>query len=225
MFLQEAIKEISKEINSNYNSSRIKELDNNIVDIKEKINKLKQNLELTVRKEKIDSELEGIETQLVSLKLETDGNENNAQKDIFNKREAFGSIYKEYLMQVDKNCTSARIGTDYMPIINNGEYRESSASVHKRLMYFFTLLQLSIVRNDTNFPKLLLIDTPHKEGIDPDNLLRSIAQIKTFYELDKSHGFQVILTTGYDTYPKEFENNVLVWLNDDEKLLKKKKVK
>lgn len=217
-----SINNLSKEIHSVYNSEKVKEYDDKIVEFKEKISKIKQSIELEKKREKLDEELEQIERDLEVLENITNEYELEARKDITEKRELFSDIYKQYMMNVDKNCTSARIGTDYMPIINNGEYRESSASVHKRLMYFFTLLNIALRLEDTNHPKLLLIDTPRKEGIDTDNLIRSLSQIKSFYEIDESVSFQIILTTGYDTYPKEFEDNIIIRLTDDDRLLKRK---
>jgi DNA repair exonuclease SbcCD ATPase subunit len=218
--IKESITNLSREMNSSYNSEKVRQLDNKIVKIKESLSKINQNIEIETKREKLDKELEQIEKDLEILENATNEYELEARKDIFEKRNLFSEIYKEYLMNVDKNCTSARINTEYMPVINNGEYRESSASVHKRLMYFFTLLNIAIRKNGTNHPRVLLIDTPNKEGIDPENLIRSLQQVKTFFENDKSTEFQIIMTTGYDTYPEQFEEHVVIQLTDYDKLLK-----
>ncbi|MEN8908285.1 MAG: hypothetical protein ABF289_20205 [Clostridiales bacterium] len=214
------INEISKNIECPYDISKIKAIDDNIVNVNEKINKLKQDIEFSIKKEKVDSELERIEKDLELLKIQTDEYENAAKKDIISKKDLFGEIYKEFLIKVDKHCTSARINDSYMPVINNGEYRESSASVHKRLMYFLTLLNISLEKKDTNYPNLLLIDTPDKEGIDTNNLRNSLKQIGMFFEYGDK--FQIILTSGYDNYPSEYNKFVITRLYDDKLLLQKK---
>lgn len=251
------ISDLSKEIYSSYNSEKVKEYDDVIVGIKEKISKINQSLEIEIKREKLDSELVNIEKAIETLENLTNTFELQAQRDIVKKRDIFSEVYKEYMTNVDKDCMSARINTDYMPVINNGLYRENSASVHKRLMYFFTLLNMAVQSKETNHPKLLLVDTPSKEGIDKENLLKSLLQIKSLYKLGKKpykiytgkfknkfsatlknienkellisrnnfkrkFDFQIILTTGYDTYPKEFESKVLIRLEDDDKLLKEK---
>ncbi|MCB2792168.1 hypothetical protein KQ881_16465, partial [Listeria monocytogenes] len=64
-----------------------------------------------------------------------------------------------------------------MPLIDNGEYREHSAKVPKRFLYYLTLLQLSL-SSDVPVPRLLLIDTPETAGIDLDKLVKMLRQIE-----------------------------------------------
>ena len=59
--------------------------------------------------------------------------------------------------RADEHCYSAYIGDDYMPHINWGAYRERSAAVPKRLMYFLTLL-IESLKNEANFDYEKLID-------------------------------------------------------------------
>jgi len=87
-------------------------------------------------------------------------------------------------------------------------------------MYYLTLLQVSIDSDNTAFPRFLLIDTPDTAGIDIDRLIPSIGQIGKF--LTSKKDFQIILTTGVGTYPKEFDKYVAVRLRDDAKLLIRK---
>lgn len=44
---------------------------------------------------------------------------------------------------------------------------------------------MAVDSKDTNHPKLLLVDTPSKEGIDKENLFRPLSQIRTLYKLGK----------------------------------------
>ena len=63
-------------------------------------------------------------------------------------------------------------------------------------------------------PHFLLIDTPEEAGIDTPNLKHNLALFMRALELAKTpqgeviEDFQVILTTGYDKYPAEWEDNI-----------------
>ena len=140
---------------------------------------------------------------------------------MLNKKNDFDEIYLELMKKADKHCYSAYLGNDYMPHINSGTYRERSAEVPKRLMYFLTLMIESLKDKD-NFPRFLMIDTPNKEGIDRDNLIDNIALLK---EADKytdngNISYQILLTTGKDVYPNEFKKFVCCSLDADTYLLK-----
>ena len=91
-----------------------------------------------------------------------------------------------------------------MPIINDGEYKEASVGVPIRLMYFLTLLKLSLKDEDIPFPRFLLIDTPENLGIDKSNLEKSISKLLTGNDLKNRSKYQIILTTGIKKYPEEF---------------------
>jgi hypothetical protein len=122
------------------------------------------------------------------------------------KLNSFNNIYNEYLKRTLDNCRSARLNEDYYPIINGGTYREKSAIVPIRFMYYLSLLKLSLVRDDSMFPRFLIIDTPETAGIDIDNLLKCLIQIEDLNEY--SAEFQIILTTGLGKFPESFKNNV-----------------
>ncbi|TKJ09467.1 hypothetical protein [Halomonas sp. 15WGF] len=146
--------------------------------------------------------------------------EAQAEEHIASVVKKFSSKYNSFMVKALAGCRSARISSeDYMPIINNREYREASSSVPKRLMYFLTMLRMSLEEKGVLFPKLLLIDTPETGGIDAENLRRSIEQLE---ELDSLGDFQVILSTGYKKYPEALKGNVAVSLDKENKLLKKK---
>ena len=99
-----------------------------------------------------------------------------------------------------KGVRTARLDPDtYEPVLNDGEYREASSRVPRRLMYFLSLLSLSL-ETEIPFPRFLLIDTPETAGIDRENLSRAIGMTPTV--LAKGVG-QVILTTGPGRYPSE----------------------
>jgi len=102
-------------------------------------------------------------------------------------------------------CRTARISPDtYLPVLDEGEYKEHSSSVSTRLMYYHTLLQMSLDDPDVPFPRFLLIDTPETAGIELDKLKICLKKIEEIKEKSKIQ-FQVILTTGLGKYPEEFK--------------------
>ena len=52
-----------------------------------------------------------------------------------------------------------------------------------------------------------MIDTPNKEGIDKENLIKNIGLLAEAdkYTKEMKTQYQIILTTGIDTYPEEFK--------------------
>ena len=80
---------------------------------------------------------------------------------------------------------------------------------------------LESLKNEANFPQFLMIDTPNKEGIDKENLIKNIgllAEADKYTEEMKTQ-YQIILTTGIDTYPEEFKKNVFYKLEGENYLL------
>lgn len=127
----------------------------------------------------------------------------------------FNIIYSELLSKSSLKSEIAEINEDYMPFIDGGTYREKSAIVPIRLMYYFTLLALSLKNNNVKHPRFLLIDTPEEAGIDDGNLKLNLALLQDALELSKDgknliKDFQVILTTGEDKYPKIFEKDIIM---------------
>lgn len=133
----------------------------------------------------------------------------------------FGDIYNDFMTKVLAGCRTARIDEDtYMPIINNGEYREASAEVPKRFLYYLSLLLMSL-KNDIPFPQIILVDTPETAGIDRDNLVLMLRQIKNLDRI--STNYQILLSTGIDKFPPEYESYVVIRLRDNAKLLQERR--
>lgn len=99
-----------------------------------------------------------------------------------------------------KDVRLARLNLDYEPVLNDAEYREASSTVTRRLMYFVTLLQMSLADPEMPFPRFLLVDTPETAGIDRENLSRAIGKIPEVLAGTKEPA-QVILTTGTGSTP------------------------
>ncbi|MDT8717635.1 hypothetical protein IAI10_13260 [Clostridium sp. 19966] len=209
----------SKDINESYSFSSISEIDDKILEIKEKIQKIDQSIILENKRESLEKELKKVLSELDKLKIDVNILESIAQKEMIDIKENFGKVYEKYLREADKGCRVAAIKDNYMPSINNNEYREKSSLVPMRLMYFLTLLKLS-TQLQTNYPRLLLIDTPETAGIDAENLIGCIAKIDELLLSEKDTNFQIILTTAENKYPKHFKKYVMENLTAENKLLK-----
>lgn len=214
------IGELTRDIASNYNSAYIRQLDERERELNGKIVELQQAEELAIKREKLVSEVTQLRNKVEGLKIKVESYLNAAKEDMLNKKEDFDKIYLDLMKRADEHCFSAYLGEDYMPHINSGSYRERSAAVPKRLMYFLTLM-IESLKNEVNFPRFLMIDTPNKEGIDRENLIKNIALLKEtdIYTKEGSISYQIILTTGIDTYPEEFKNFVFYTLDGDKYLL------
>lgn len=113
----------------------------------------------------------------------------------------------------------AYIDDEYMPLIDEGVYREKSATVPIRMMYFFTLLSMSLKYSTIKHPKFLLMDTPEDAGID--NISENILLFERALELSKNNdneeieNYQFILTTGLcnECCPTEYEKYVKLDFN------------
>ncbi len=126
----------------------------------------------------------------------------------------FNEIYSTLLAKSSYKSTSAYIDEDYMPFIDNREYKANSSEVPKRLMYYFTILSLALKLDSVKHPRFLLIDTPEDSGIDTDNLNLNLSLLEEAIRLGSQDNavpkdFQVILTTGYGKFPEEFEKYII----------------
>lgn len=214
------IDELTKDIATNYNSAYIRQLDERERELNGIILELKQAKDLAKKRETLASQVIQLRNKVEGLKIRVDSFLNAARKDMLNKKKDFDEVYFSLMKRADEHCYSTYIGEDYMPHINLGAYRERSAAVPKRLMYFLTML-IESLKNEANFPQFLMIDTPNKEGIDKENLIKNIgllAEADKYTEEMKTQ-YQIILTTGIDTYPEEFKNNVFYKLEGENYLL------
>lgn len=138
---------------------------------------------------------------------EAKNNLNKQEKELREKlkqvRKDFSKIYSTLLTKVLEGCDSAYIDKDYMPVVNNGQYINASGNVPKRIVYYLSLLELSLEKN-VKFPHLLIIDTPENLGIDEDNLIKALSLIENLHEGE----YQIILTTGEGKYPDQFKKYV-----------------
>lgn len=231
MSLQETIKKIHLNLESirsqlkeaeQYTNSNNQEL----LQLNERVYQLRIAIQDNENRIKIIEKFEGIEQAYQKAKNDFDALQTrvrNLQDTIEQLLQAqikrFNVIYNHFMRKTVKEVTSAEINEDYMPVLNDGYYREASSDVPKRFLYFLTLLAMSLdSKNRIPFPQFLLVDTPENLGIDKDNLDKCLERISELQSSD----FQIILTTGLGKYPDSLAGFVKQTINEGEKLLKLK---
>lgn len=217
-FLKDAIKSIEYSGNSQITD----EIDNKISKVKNKVFEFEKLEVLYQQKEKYESNF--------NTKLSAYSAKQNEFKTLeYNYKKAHNSIITNFNILYDTLMASssaktaiAEIDDDYMPIIDNGVYREKSATVPIRMMYFFTLLSMSLKYPTIKYPKFLLMDTPEEAGIDTNHLKENILLFNKALELSKNtqnetiKDYQFILTTGLEKCPEEYEEYVKMDFNKKE---------
>ena len=198
--------------------SAMEEIDEKILDARDKLSKSQEALAL-------ESKLSGLLTRQKNQKLAVETARLTVQRldsessdELQAQVKDFDRVYNDFMTSVVTDCRSASIDSQtYLPLINNGQYREHSAKVPKRFLYYLGLLQLALL-SDVPFPRLLLVDTPETAGIDLDALMKMLRQIEALENIWEKP-FQIIFSTGVGKYPPEFDTNVVLRLSDDDKLL------
>jgi hypothetical protein len=208
--LNEFLKSAIESIEYSGNSKIIESIDNKIYETKEKIVKSKELVAIYKLKEKKEKDFNKKDSAFQLIKesfeiMEKDYVRSN--KIIINN---FNIIYNELMKISSCNASSASIDEDYNPILDGGDYREKSAIVPKRMMYYFTLMSMALKYDNIKHPKFLLMDTPEEAGID--NIAENIKLFDNALELSKNSpldnigDYQFILTTGHnERCPKEYE--------------------
>lgn len=202
------------------NTQEIKEADDTILNVRIEINKLTQQVELEVKRQSLQNKFDSASSALETIRTSLRTLEAAAVADIKSKIDEFNGIYNNMMVHTLPNCRKAVISyEDYMPILDDGSYKEASASVATRLLYYYTLLKLALDHIEIRFPRLLLIDTPETAGVDTENLVGAIAMISSIAENHSDDEYQIILTTGLSKYPKEYADRVFLSLLPPDKLL------
>ncbi|MEJ6122812.1 hypothetical protein MT390_13175 [Vibrio sp. 2-Bac 85] len=205
----ERIEEIS-------NQDVVEELDDKIFDLKSSVNDLKQALKLEVKLSRHQSSVSAAKTNLEKAKFHEQKMQASAANELLERISEFNEIYNDYMVNCLVGCRNAEIDSgNYIPSVNDGEYKEASARVPRRFFYYLSLLKLSLDK-DIPFPRFLLIDTPETHGIDLDNLN---LMLSTIAELSGKNDFQIILSTGVNKYPESLKDNIVMTLSKKNKLL------
>ena len=216
------IKDIIESIDDTFDTTTLDEVDDKVVDVKSKIAEVEQQIEYEQKLEKLQRNFDEVNSKFSELRHKLKALEGEAYFEISKIVKLFSYKYNELMQNSLTDCRTARIDEDnYMPIINNGEYREASSKVPKRLMYYLTLLSLSLNKEDVKYPRFLMIDTPRTAGIDLPNLVKSLSQIEKVSDvIGPDSDFQIILSTGLHIYKEGYEEYVFETLSDEDRLLK-----
>lgn len=203
-----------------YDNSSLVELSEKLAAVKNSVEKNNKELNFRKKFESLSKELDKANEKYAIQKIKVEQLANEMEKDLEKKRAQFSEIYNKYMKNV-MDCKEASINEDYFPVVNGGVYIEDSAVVPIRLMYYFSMLKYSLINDSVVFPRLLLIDTPETAGIDSDNLNKNLYQMLDFDLYGKE--YQVLLTTGFEKYPEQFKDKVVIRLQRNNRLLVEKK--
>lgn len=209
--LREKLVKTVNSIEYSGNSQMIDDLNDQILEQKSKIQDLETKIKNLRHQESLEEsfiekkkQYNEVRKQYNQLKTKFE----NENKEVI---ESFNEIYLKLMKKSSYKAELAEIDEDYMPIIDGGYYKNKSASVPRRLMYYFTILSLSLKLKQVKHPRFLLIDTPEQDGIDEKNLKKDLSLLTYAIELSEDDekkrikNYQVILTTGKKKYPHDFK--------------------
>ncbi|KGE17224.1 hypothetical protein [Paenibacillus wynnii] len=199
--------------------------DQELLQLNERVYQLKSAIQENENKAKMIEKYEEVDKKYNKAKSDYSTQLNNVRitqleidKLIQSQINTFNATYNHLMTTTVDGVTKSEINEYYMPVLNEGYYKEASSNVPKRFLYFLTLLSMSLSKNSIPFPKFLLVDTPENLGIDKENLDSCLQRI---LELP-SESYQIILTTGIGKYPEEFSGYVKETIHEGEKLLKRR---
>lgn len=214
---KEMIRGIKFDNKLNLNTTGVKRISYKIIELNSEVGELEEREKMYKKVIKLKKDMNEAKVHFERAKTNLELAETSIQTEIDEMIGDFSSIYNELMKKVVKDCKNACINEDYMPVINNGVYINASVDVQIKLVYFITLLYMSI-SNDVKFPRLLIIDTPESLGIDKHNLLKTL---KLLTKLPKERKYQILLTTGIGKYPQSEEFVVKERMIKEKELLKK----
>jgi hypothetical protein len=225
--LKESIRNNINEIDAGIDVSQLDKIDDEILKVKIDSQQLNEIFEQEKKRDRFQTRFDSLELEHSTLQLKERELKAKADLEMLTKVRTFSKEYNRLMTTSLHDCKNAKISSeDYMPIINNGEYREASSSVSVRLLYYLTLLKMSLFEDNVPFPKLLLIDTPQTAGVDKKKLNKVLANLSTITmntDSQKEYDgmYQIILSTGIGIYPEGVGSTVFQKLADDDRLLKK----
>jgi len=201
--------------------TKMKSLNRTISSLYKKIDNRKVILEMLKKYEFEYSELQSLKESYGSKKIENKVQEAKHQKKMQSIVKSFSEIYQGFLINTDEEIMNAKIDSDYMPIINEGYYKNTASKVHRRVFYYLTLLSLAL-EQDIPFPNFLLVDTPQNFGIDAPALMRIFSELEKFCVRNNEKNFQIILTIK-DDFVTHLEKIKPIHKIEDKLLIKREK--
>ncbi len=214
------LKKLISSIEFSGNTELVDNLNEKILETQKELDKLEYLLEISIKKEELEEKFDSINEKYKSKNKEF--RELHLEFVSQNKSliTEFNKIYCELLQKSSAGANIAEIDDDYMPIVDGGVYKNKSADVPLRLMYYFTILALSLKNESVKHPGLLIIDTPEDSGIDEDNLKKDLDLLNLAIERGESSKkeYQIILTTGLDKYPESFKEDIKDEFNESKEI-------
>lgn len=204
------LKKLISSIEFSGNTELVDSLNEKILETQKELDKFEYLLEISIKKEELEEKFNSINEKYKSKNKEFRALHLEFVSQNKSLIAGFNEIYSYLLQKSSAGANIAEIDDDYMPIIDGGVYKNKSADVPLRLMYYFTILALSLKNESVKHPGLLIIDTPEDSGIDKDNLKKDLDLINLIIEqgVDSKKEYQIILTTGLDKYPESFKDNI-----------------
>ncbi|WFD08751.1 AAA family ATPase [Tepidibacter hydrothermalis] len=196
--------------------SKIRSLNKSILELEKKIESKRVILDMLRKYELEYKALKELEEKYNDLFLSNKTHETKHQAKMQKIIRLFSEVYQSFLINTDKEIINAKIDSDYLPIINEGYYKNTASKVHRRLFYYMSLLKLSI-SGDIPHPKFMLVDTPQNFGIDAEALKIIFTEIEKFCIEYYKEDFQIILTIKSD-FVNHLEDINPIY-NIDDKLL------
>lgn len=214
--LKEKLKLSLEKIDEPIDVESLNDIDDKILQIREDISSLYQLLEIETKLKSLQDDYDKTRENAKNAELKRKEYEIKAQRDVNSKVNSFSQIYNKLVVDTLPDCRSARIKLDnYLPSIDGGVYREASSRVSIRLMYYITLMHMSLEDKEVTFPRFLLIDTPETAGIELENLINCISKFEDLESYNEN--YQVILSTGLNKYPKSLMDNRVLFMPNKEK--------
>ncbi|MCD8411235.1 AAA family ATPase [Tenacibaculum finnmarkense] len=211
------LKKLISSIEFSGNTELIDNLNDKILDTKKELDKIEYLLEISIKKEELVKNYESLNKKC----KEENKNFRTLHLKFINQNKSliseFNTIYCDLLQKSSAGANIAEIDEDYMPIIDGGVYKNKSADVPLRLMYYFTILALSLKNKRVKHPGLLIIDTPEDSGIDEGNLKNDLRLINSVISKSEKK-YQIILTTGLNKYPEIFTEKIKERFNKEENI-------
>lgn len=211
----EKLKALINSTDVNTNNEAIDVLHNQILDLMKTIESENYRKKIALERVELDENFNLVNQNYKKVKKEFEELENKFEKENRNIIKDFSNIYETLLIDSSADISKAEINEDYMPIIDDGQYKNKSAGVPIRLVYYFSILALALKYESVKHPKLLIIDTPEDSGIDDDNLKEDLLLLNKALQIVNANeeDFQVILTTGLEKYPEEFSDLIIEAFN------------
>jgi hypothetical protein len=200
----------------------LNDIDDMILETREEMSLILRRIENEAKLEQLAAAYEAKRQAHQSAQLHMNALESATKLDITKKVNQFSAIYNRLMTETLSDCRSARINIDnYLPVINEGEYKEASSGVSIRLMYYLTLIEMSLSQDNVPFPKFLLVDTPETAGIELANLINCMEKMEELEDFEIN--YQIILTTGLNKYPEHFADNRVIFLPNKQNALLKER--